>query len=210
MGFMETPNGHDGDFRGPKPGNERYRDREWLHTQYVEKGLSLSEIAEKCNVVPKTIGNWRDRFGFEKRDSGGYTDGAKHRDEAWLREHYVEKELSLWEMATMCEASADTIRRWLNRYDIETRPPGHPHGGGKFYDTQPWKRLREFVISGDDSECVECGISRQDHLTEYGTDLHVHHIEPVAEGGAEFDPGNLETLCHSCHSKEHTKDGVHP
>jgi 5-methylcytosine-specific restriction endonuclease McrA len=31
---------------------------------------------------------------------------------------------------------------------------------------------------------------------------HVDHIKPRARGGAELDPANLQTLCHSHHSSK--------
>ena len=37
---------------------------------------------------------------------------------------------------------------------------------------------------------------------EFGRSLHVDHIEPVADGGHPFDPGNLQTLCDRCHERK--------
>ena len=34
----------------------------------------------------------------------------------------------------------------------------------------------------------------------------VDHIIPRAEGGADYDPENLQSLCVSCHSKKSLKD----
>jgi len=31
--------------------------------------------------------------------------------------------------------------------------------------------------------------------------LEVHHIVPLAKGGAEFELSNLTTLCRDCHAK---------
>ena len=35
--------------------------------------------------------------------------------------------------------------------------------------------------------------------------LHLHHIKPLSEGGAEFEESNLILLCPPCHIKKHTK-----
>lgn len=34
-------------------------------------------------------------------------------------------------------------------------------------------------------------------------DLMVHHKKPLSEGGERLDFSNLQTLCRSCHAKEH-------
>lgn len=34
--------------------------------------------------------------------------------------------------------------------------------------------------------------------------LDVHHIQPISEGGQEFDESNCVTLCHECHKKRHS------
>lgn len=42
---------------------------EWLHDQYVEKGLSMEQIAEKTPVTHGTIQANLDRHGIETRPS---------------------------------------------------------------------------------------------------------------------------------------------
>jgi transposase len=199
------PQGDDG-YRGPTPDSDKYRNKEWLHEQYVERGASLTAIADLCGVTTKTISNWVDRFGFDKRDEGGYGDDAKHRNETWLREEYVEKERSLYDLAEDTTVSADTIRRWLGRYDIETRDPGNPNDEKSVYDTGRFQRLREEVINRDGGECVHCGTGRKEHLEKFGTDIHVHHKTPIKDGGAKYDADNLITICKSCHSSEHADE----
>jgi transposase len=52
------------------------------------------------------------------------TDQPKYRDEAWLREQYVDHKLESPEIANKCDCTPSTIIRWLDRHDIETGPPG--------------------------------------------------------------------------------------
>lgn len=62
------------------------------------------------------------------------------------------------------------------------------------YDSR-WRRIRMMQLR-QHPLCVEC--ARQG-LTVPATD--VDHIQPLAEGGTHaFD--NLQSLCHSCHSKK--------
>lgn len=59
------------------------------------------------------------------------------------------------------------------------------------YDTSRWDTVRARVLVRDGARCT---VSRLLGGT-CGGSLHVHHIEPVAEGGARFDLDNLTTVC---------------
>jgi len=51
-------------------------------------------------------------------------DGPKYRDEAWLREQYIEEERSIRDIADECGCSCATVSDWLRRHGIETRNGG--------------------------------------------------------------------------------------
>ncbi len=83
----------------------------------------------------------------------------------------------------------------------------------KFYDSKPWKILREKIKKRDNYECQEC--KRKGRVTidtnEYSESakrkkimLVVDHIKEI-EGYPELalDEDNLETLCVTCHNKKH-------
>ncbi len=52
-----------------------------------------------------------------------------------------------------------------------------------------WKMIRERALARDGKRCVNCGAG----ATE------VDHIVEIQDGGPEFDPANLRSLCHACH-----------
>lgn len=57
--------------------------------------------------------------------------------------------------------------------------------------TSRWKRLRREILRRDNYKCVKCGeAGRQE----------IDHIKPVRDGGAEYDPDNLQSLCRFCHA----------
>ena len=56
-----------------------------------------------------------------------------------------------------------------------------------------WQELRQQALEQDNYKCGNCGSTRN---------LHVHHIVPLSKGGSN-EPGNLRTLCRTCHTKLH-------
>lgn len=68
-----------------------------------------------------------------------------------------------------------------------------------------WKKRRLKVLNRDNWTCQQCGY---EHYPQSPTQIHVHHIKPISEGGGHgYD--NLEALCRSCHNIEHSNE-EHP
>lgn len=65
------------------------------------------------------------------------------------------------------------------------------HRNRSIYNSKRWQILRRWFLF-DNPLCHECG--------RIATD--VHHKHALAAGGAPYDPYNLETLCHQCHSRK--------
>jgi hypothetical protein len=53
------------------PGSTQYRDAEQLRRWYIDQGMTGTEIADLCNVLPSTIYHWLDRHDIETRERGG-------------------------------------------------------------------------------------------------------------------------------------------
>jgi len=68
-----------------------------------------------------------------------------YRDDAWLREQYVERGRTMAELSDECDCAKNTIRRWLNRHDIGTREHAQASHDGRLDDPE-W--LREQVEQG--------------------------------------------------------------
>lgn len=49
---------------------KKYRDPEWLRTEYVENNKTMSEIALMCNTTAMTIHHWMKKHGIESRGGG--------------------------------------------------------------------------------------------------------------------------------------------
>lgn len=67
-----------------------------------------------------------------------------------------------------------------------------PHG---IYDTPAWQRTRAHVLARDGDRCTVARLIGGDCHPR----LHCHHVVPVGEGGAPFDPSNVLTACASHH-----------
>lgn len=55
-----------------------------------------------------------------------------------------------------------------------------------------WRRVRRAILERDSYRCRSCG--------RWGGE--VDHVVPLAAGGAEYDPANLQTLCSGCHIRK--------
>lgn len=62
--------------------------------------------------------------------------------------------------------------------------------GRKITQTHRWRKIREKAIKRDNGRCQICGGD---------SNLHVHHMKPMKDGGEPFDMNNLVTVCESCH-----------
>lgn len=72
-----------------------------------------------------------------------------------------------------------------------------------FYKSEAWIKCREDILIRDNHLCQPC--FRKKKLTPANI---VHHIKPLKEfPELALDPDNLESICASCHNKEHPEKG---
>lgn len=101
-----------------------YTDPDWLWKQHWERGKTMVEIGESAGVSGTTIKRWMDKHGLERRsNSEAQSDGDRelYTDADWLREQYWDQEKTLVEIGKSAGVSDATIKRWMNRHNIETR-----------------------------------------------------------------------------------------
>jgi len=84
-------------------------------------------------------------------------------------------------------------------------------GGEQYlpFNNSLWQKRRREAIRRDSSRCVNCSLTNTEHIEEFGTELHVHHITPrrsfeCAESAHDLE--NLVTLCAPCHSRAERGD----
>ena len=66
-------------------------------------------------------------------------------------------------------------------------------------DPKRWARVRRLVFDRDGWRCRSCGRAGR---------LECDHIQPLEDGGAEFDPANLQSLCRRCHIAKTTREAM--
>ncbi len=70
---------------------------------------------------------------------------------------------------------------------------------------------REKAIERDNHKCVDCGMTREEHLKIWNRDITVDHIDgngcnkPASKKNNDME--NLKTLCLICHGKKETRNG---
>lgn len=173
---------------------ERYKDPDWLREKYISEDLTMQEVGDLCGKSVTVIQYWTDKLGIEKDE-----ETPQYHDEDWLREKYWDEGLSQREMADIVGTGRARIQYWMKKHDIERRSVGQQPIGEtamyrSFYKTRDWRDAKSKARERDDEECQECGSD---------DDLHVHHIEPMSQGGAKLDLDNLVTLCRDCHYAKH-------
>ena len=70
-----------------------------------------------------------------------------------------------------------------------------------FYSSAKWVETRAAILNRDNYTCVRPGCGR--HGGKFGGErMFVDHIVERKDGGADFDPENLETLCGGHHTEK--------
>lgn len=73
-----------------------------------------------------------------------------------------------------------------------------------FYNSAAWQRARAAALTRDNHLCQPC--LRRKHLTPATTVHHIKSLEEAPELALDLD--NLESICESCHNKEHPEKGA--
>lgn len=186
--------------------NERYKDAEFLRTQYWKHDKSLSDIGDMCDVKGGTILYWMKKNDVE-REVPDQDKGSKWKDADRLERLYWDEGLTLEEMATRFGCSESTVVNWMKRYGIERhktpdqQPPNHRWTRDGYEQVRTKINQQEYTI----------GIHRLVAYAEgilSGTELlngekHVHH-----KNGVPWDnrPENLEAMTESNHHAHHYKE----
>ena len=154
-----------------------YTDKTWLEEQYLNKRLSMREIADLEGVGETVIHKWLHRFNIPIFSRSEQLSGKQKSEEH-------KKHLS--EAAIRRDMSGENNPNWrggVTRWDKKIR------------SSKQYKEWKQACLDRDNHMCVICGSEEN---------LQVHHIIPFARyPETRFNLGNGITLCEECHAKAH-------
>jgi len=121
---------------------ELLNDERWMRQKYVEEGLSYSELGDMLDIAPSSVYRYAQKHDIESRSPGEYQSYDRLQDEVWLREKYVDEDLSVSEIAELVGCGTTTVDTWRRKHDI---PPKTVYTGidERLKDTE-W--LREMYV----------------------------------------------------------------
>lgn len=157
-------------------------EREQLRRE-LASGRSIHAIAADADLDPSTVAYWVNRYGLAS------THRSKHAPRGGIEEKHlrllVERGLSVREIAAACDVGATSVRHWLRRYGLQTRPSRYSRRD----DSKPYEILRECHLHGWTTfrrvgrvggyRCARCGSARVARRRR-----QVKHILVAEAGGA--------------------------
>jgi len=157
-----------------------------------------------------------------ERNEGRFCSPECHRE--WLHNYMKGEDSPLYDkVERTCDECGETFKRQksranLNDRDYCSRECYHENhtgedapywkGGKQSYYGEEWLPQRRKVLDRDDEQCQDCGMTRDQHYSIYGSDLEVHHKTPIRtfEDTSEANQlSNLITLCTPCHAQHEKK-----
>lgn len=151
----------------------------------VVKNVSARREARRTRRARKTR-HRAARFDNRKRPGGWLAPSTRQRVDSHLA--VVRKVCAVLPVSRIVVETAQFDMQKIKNPDIAGE--GYRHG-----EQAGWKNVREYVLYRDGHRCRCCAGRSGDPV------LEVHHLESRKTGGDA--PGNLVTLCRTCHKKHH-------
>lgn len=182
-----------------------WRDQGELKRLFVDEEMNTYEIADELNTTHVTVSKWLDEFGI--REKKQINKEKPWRDEGRVRELYVEKKLTIPQLADELDCAYRTAYLWLKRHGIERR--GRLDEAIRIKKTKPashriTKDGYEVAGSNVDGSTKSARIHRLVMVAENGFDAVIGNIVHH-KNGIPWDnrPSNLEIMTPEEHGKLH-------
>jgi len=208
---------------------KKYKDKTWLYCEYIGKDNSMSQIARKCGVSHKTIAQFVEKFGIEKKESNKWSDYEKEQLEEYAKEMtfkeiYENGLINRTYSAILRQAMLLNIKSIHNdnkELSFETRKKISCTKRDivevdfedfastevkRIRNSLPYKQWRQKVFERDAYTCQKenCEFCNN----KQGGTLHAHHIKEFAKfPELRFGENNGITYCCDYHRNIHRKTG---
>lgn len=120
-----------------KDTNAPWRDEALLREKYVDEREQPKEIIEEFGCSRTTLYKWINEYGLKEEREAAID--RPWRDEDTLRELYIERDMSVFEVGGELGCSGSAVQRNLKKAGIETRSEG-----GTFADA-PYKQREQML-----------------------------------------------------------------
>jgi len=104
-----------------REGNKPYQDQEWLKARYRGDKMALAEMAALVGVHKTVIEYWMEKYGIERRGNEGHYEKKLYHDPDWLRQKYINEQLTTRQIADLANTHSTTISTWLGKFGIPAR-----------------------------------------------------------------------------------------
>jgi len=127
--------------------NSPWRNEALLREKYVGAGLDTYQIAEEFGCSAETVRTWLEKYDVERRAVHDYHDDG-WKDEAWLREQYINQDLKSTEIAEQVGVHRSTVSNVLREFGIRDE---------KVESETPWrsKKLLERLYVEEQRTTIE-------------------------------------------------------
>lgn len=158
-----------------------FREKKYLHEQYISNGRSTGDIAAEWGVTDSTIIQWLRKHDIPRRTIS--------------QARYIKRWGARGANNPMYGRCGDKNPRYIDGSSPERQ---------RVYARSFWKELVKVVYGRDGYKCVRCGAPQTRHNR-----LHAHHIKPWAGNPqSRLDLNNLIALCRNCHTWVHSKKNL--
>lgn len=186
--------------------------KEWLVSEYHEKGKSANQIAREIGRDSKRVWEWIRDYGLETRPRGSHPNSHFQKGHRLgVGRKLSEKHKQLIRGARIRDGRLPCYKdgiHWLHHPDFKHRKPATWRGGisperQAFYATPEWADAVKAVWKRDNATCQKCG-KHHNEAKNRGT-FHIHHIVSFMVKELRSEPNNLVLLCKECHRWVHSK-----
>lgn len=163
----------------------KYKDESWLREKYIDEQKTSTQIANECEVSDSTITYHLEKNGIATRSSGNVERDAPYKNKHTLNELYHVNGLELREIANRFGVSENTIRHWMDKYDIQRRAVGH-NGKRRLINMRTTRRGYELFESKCNGESDMVRVHQllligygEDPYAVFSPDTNTHHKNGV-------------------------------
>ena len=182
-----------------------------LEEMYYERDMSLADMGKELGVTPRTVGNWMEDAGISRlsKEEACRNPDADPKVIALL---YHEEDMSARDVADELSVAYRTVLYQMQVNEISRRDRikasklKSARGGRhqRVYGPGWNEAKREACRDRYGRACFICNRSDDEHVSEYGCKLHVHHVTParqVDDAKKRNALDNLVPLCAPCHAR---------